>query len=231
MRDIRNDLQDRANLLEEQINTAEAQFESLVEQLRTEHESRLEDLKAEFEAVEPAARGGTAAARQHPGYACSDTGAQAASRRPRAQVRFAAAASGHPPVQAQPRSKLTRSRPSRTTAGAAIRAAGPARTAPEPHVQQAQPHTQQQQPQVRRLSPSSRSPISWCAAERAGRHVAGRSARARGAGGLFRRCRQRRARRSCGARLVNKAGLIRQLPNGNFAPATIMDTIRLRRAI
>jgi hypothetical protein len=33
--------------------------------------------------------------------------------------------------------------------------------------------------------------------------------------------------------LVNvvKAGLARQLPNGNFAPATVMDTIRLRRAI
>jgi hypothetical protein len=30
---------------------------------------------------------------------------------------------------------------------------------------------------------------------------------------------------------VNKAGLIRQLPNGNFAPASMMDAIRLRRAI
>jgi hypothetical protein len=33
--------------------------------------------------------------------------------------------------------------------------------------------------------------------------------------------------------LINivKAGLIRQLPNGNFAPATVLDTIRLRRAM
>jgi len=30
---------------------------------------------------------------------------------------------------------------------------------------------------------------------------------------------------------VAKAGFIRQLPNGAFAPATVMDTIRLRRAI
>jgi hypothetical protein len=30
---------------------------------------------------------------------------------------------------------------------------------------------------------------------------------------------------------VVKAGLIRQLPNGNFAQATVIDTIRLRRAI
>ena len=30
---------------------------------------------------------------------------------------------------------------------------------------------------------------------------------------------------------VVKAGLIRQLPNGNFAPATVLDTIRLHRAM
>src|SRR6516165_1483658 len=30
---------------------------------------------------------------------------------------------------------------------------------------------------------------------------------------------------------VAKAGFIRQLPNGNFAPATVLDTIRLRRAM
>jgi hypothetical protein len=30
---------------------------------------------------------------------------------------------------------------------------------------------------------------------------------------------------------VVKAGFIRQLPNGNFAPATALDTIRLRRAM
>ena len=30
---------------------------------------------------------------------------------------------------------------------------------------------------------------------------------------------------------VVKAGFIRQLPNGNFAPATVLDTIKLRRAM
>src|SRR5262249_11378041 len=30
---------------------------------------------------------------------------------------------------------------------------------------------------------------------------------------------------------VVKAGFIRQLPNGNFAPATALDTIKLRRAV
>jgi hypothetical protein len=51
MRDIRGDLQDRASLLEDQINTHEAEFEKLIEQLKREHDSRLEDLKAELEAV------------------------------------------------------------------------------------------------------------------------------------------------------------------------------------
>ena len=51
MRDIRSDLQDRASLLEEQINSTKAQFESLVEQLRAEHESKLADIKVESDAV------------------------------------------------------------------------------------------------------------------------------------------------------------------------------------
>ena len=51
MRDIRGDLQDRASLLEEQINAHEAEFEKLIEQLKREHDFRLEDLKAELEAV------------------------------------------------------------------------------------------------------------------------------------------------------------------------------------
>ena len=41
------------------------------------------------------------------------------------------------------------------------------------------------------------------------------------------------AERGVHTTLINvvKAGLIRQLPNGNFAPATVLDTIRMRRAI
>ena len=37
MRDIRGDLQDRAGLLEEQINAHEAQFDKLLDQLKQEH--------------------------------------------------------------------------------------------------------------------------------------------------------------------------------------------------
>jgi hypothetical protein len=51
MRDIRGDLQDRAALLEEQINAQEAQFDQLIEQLKIEHDARLEDFRAELDAV------------------------------------------------------------------------------------------------------------------------------------------------------------------------------------
>jgi len=51
MRDIRDDLQDRTKILDEQIKSARDQFEALIAQLKQEHEDRIEDLKAELEAV------------------------------------------------------------------------------------------------------------------------------------------------------------------------------------
>lgn len=51
MRDIRDDLRERATMLEDQINSAQGQFEKYLEQLRTDQENRLKDLKAELEAV------------------------------------------------------------------------------------------------------------------------------------------------------------------------------------
>lgn len=51
MRDIRGDLQDRANLLAEQISAAHDQFDRLVEQLKREHETRLKGLKSELDTV------------------------------------------------------------------------------------------------------------------------------------------------------------------------------------
>jgi len=51
MRDISGDLQDRANLLEQQIDSAEGQFDKLIEQLTREHGSRLKGLKYELDAV------------------------------------------------------------------------------------------------------------------------------------------------------------------------------------
>lgn len=52
MRDIRSDLQERTNMLEEQINSAHGQFEKYLEQLRNEQDARLKDIKDELEAVQ-----------------------------------------------------------------------------------------------------------------------------------------------------------------------------------
>jgi hypothetical protein len=51
MRDIRADLQDRANFLKEQMNTAQAQFEKHVDQIKQEHDGKLKGLKADLDAV------------------------------------------------------------------------------------------------------------------------------------------------------------------------------------
>jgi hypothetical protein len=46
MRDIRNDLLERANLTQDRIKAADVHFERLVEQLRNEHDASVADLKA-----------------------------------------------------------------------------------------------------------------------------------------------------------------------------------------
>ena len=51
MRDIRGDLQDRADIVEQQINAELAQFETLIARLKREQECRLEGLKAQLQAV------------------------------------------------------------------------------------------------------------------------------------------------------------------------------------
>jgi hypothetical protein len=51
MRDIRDDLQDRANSLKEQMGTAQVQFEKQIDQMKQEHANRLKGLKDDLDAV------------------------------------------------------------------------------------------------------------------------------------------------------------------------------------
>ena len=46
MRDIRGDLQDRANLIAEQISATQGKFDAHIEKLKCEHQAVLEDLKS-----------------------------------------------------------------------------------------------------------------------------------------------------------------------------------------
>jgi len=51
MRDIRDDLQDRAGFLKEQISAAQAQFEMQRDRIEQEYDSKLKTLKADLDAV------------------------------------------------------------------------------------------------------------------------------------------------------------------------------------
>jgi hypothetical protein len=51
MRDIRNDLQERVAIVGEHIRAAQAQFETVLEQVKREHEGKIKDLRLELEAV------------------------------------------------------------------------------------------------------------------------------------------------------------------------------------
>ena len=194
MRDIRGDLQDRASLLEEQINAHEAETERLMEQLKREHDSRLEDLKAELEAVArlmevelrrlssaPAAP--TMQTREPVHHAVHQPAQQSAHQPPQHSAHQPPQHSAHQPVQ---------------------------HSSPQP-----QPQKQPEQPLadflVRKLNEVGAMSLDDL------RRLALQEGYFADAGldvhnALFN---------------VVKAGLIRQLPGGDFAPATI----RLRRAM
>jgi hypothetical protein len=207
MRDIRGDLQDRAALLGEQINAQEAQFDQLIEQLKREHDTRLEDFRAELDAVnrlmelelrriESAPPSQRTQAHEQVGQAVHQPHHHLQPQaQPQPQVL-------HQQAQAQPQ---------------------PQPQVPHQHVQaQAQPQRQPQQPLadflIRCLNEAGAMPRDDL------RRLALQE-------GYF--IDAETADRGVHATLINvvKAGLIRQLPNGNLAPATVLDTIRLRRAM
>ena len=182
MRDIRDDLRDRANLLDGQINDAQGQFEALVQRFKQEHDSRLKDLKAELQAL--------------------STLIGAEERRLDRET----AASKKSPTQ-HPQPKLQDAQPMQ-----------------QPQVQSAQQSPPQKPQQrfadflIRKLSEvgaMSKDDL---------RHLAEQ-------GGYFAEAES--AKRGVHIALTQalKAGLVRELPNGSFAPSTLPDTMRLRRAI
>ena len=207
MRDIRGDLQDRAALLGEQINAQEAQFDQLIEQLKREHDTRLEDFRAELDAVNRLMELELRRIESAP-----------PSQRTQAHEQVGQAVhqpNHHLQPQAQPQPQVLHQQAQ----------AQPQPQVPHQHVQ-AQPQAQsQRQPQqpladflIRCLNEAGAMPRDDL------RRLALQE-------GYF--IDAETADRGVHATLINvvKAGLIRQLPNGNFALATVLDTIRLRRAM
>jgi Tfp pilus assembly protein PilP len=188
MRDIRGDLQDRASLLEEQINNAEAHFDKLVEQLRAEHESRLEDLKAELAAV---------------------SRLMEVELRRLGNLQVAAAKAQAPQPAPQP------SHHHQPSHQASHQASHQPSHQPSPQASSQQPLADFLVRKLSEVGAMSRDDLRRLSMQE----------------GYFADAES--AERGVTTTLLNvvKAGLIRQLPNGNFAPATVLDTIRLRRAM
>lgn len=191
MRDIRGDLQDRAALLEEQINAHEAQFDKLIDQLKREHDTRLEDLKTELEAVNrlmelELRRIDTAPAPQR-GQGREQQAPQALHQ---TQQHVAHHQQPHHAAHQQPHQSQPQHQPQQQLADFLVRKLNEVGA--------------MSRDDLRRLSLQEGYYADADTADR-GVHTT----------------------------LINivKAGLIRQLPNGNFAPATVLDTIRLRRAM
>jgi hypothetical protein len=183
MRDIRGDLGDRANLLEGQINTAQAQFETLVEQLKQEHDSRLKDLKVELEAVRIL-------------IGVEDRRLGSAAPAPKAESQAP-----------QPQPKLQQAQPTQ-----------------QPQVQKPQqPHPQQPKQRIADFLIRKLSEVGAMSKDDL-RRLAVQE-------GYFADAESAEPGVHATLMHVVKAGLIRELPNGNFAPPTLLDTIRLRRAI
>jgi hypothetical protein len=186
MRDIRADLEERAALLESQINSADAQFDKLVEQLKAEYETRLKNVKAEFAAVRTLL--GIEDRRLANGASAPKPQAQARPPQPK-------------PEQAQP--------------------------APPPQAQSPQPAPKPSQPQppqelgdflIRRLREGG------AMAKDELRQLAVQE-------GYFAEADNADVQLQATLVHVVQAGFARELPNGKFAPPTLLDTIRFRRAM
>jgi hypothetical protein len=184
MRDIRADLEERAALLESQINSADARFDKLVEQLKAEYQTRLKNVKAEFAAVRTL-------------LGIEDRRLANGASAPKAQAQ---------PLQPKPEQ---------------------AQPAPPPQAQSPQPAPKPSQPQppqelgdflVRRLREGG------AMAKDELRQLAVQE-------GYFAEADTADAQLQATLVHVVQAGFARELPNGKFAPPSLLDTIRLRRAI
>ena len=220
MRDIRGELQDRASLLEDQINAHEAEFEKLIEQLKREHDSKLEDLTAELEVVTRLTEV------EHRRFSSAPAAPTVQTREPvHHAVHQPPQHSAHQPPQHpahQPPQHLAHQPPQHPVHQPPQHSAHQPVQHSSHRPQPQQPQTQPEQPLadflVRKLNevgPTPRDDLRQLALQE----------------GYF--ANSDTADRGLHNTLLNvvKAGLIRQLPNGNFAPATMLDTMRLRRAM
>jgi hypothetical protein len=214
MRDIRSDLKDRAALIENEINGAQADFDHQLQQLKSEREARIEGLRMELAAINKLMeaeyrRISTAPEPQAPdyrrGHEAEEAAPQAEYRRPSAAPEPAPGYRRAPNTEeAAPQAEYRR----RSAAQAAEPAPVAVAQAPLPLADFL----------VRRVNEAG--PLSTDDL----RQLAVRA-------GYFQDAES--ATRSVHATLLGivKGGRVRELPNGALAPASMIDTLRQRRAV
>jgi len=211
MRDIRSDLKDRAGLIENEINAAQEDFDHQLQQLKSEREARIEGLRMELAAIGKLMEAEYRRISTAPEPAGSDyrRGHDADEPAPAAEYRRvselqASGRRGHHAEEAAPAVEYRR----RSATPAAEPAPMAAAPAPLPLADFL----------VRRVNeagPLSKDDL---------RQLAVRA-------GYFQDAES--ATRSVHATLLGiiKGGRVRELPNGALAPASMIDTLRQRRAV
>lgn len=214
MRDIRSDLKDRAALIENEINAAQADFDHQLQQLKSEREARIEGLRMELAAINKLMeaeyrRISTAPEPQAPdyrrGHEAEEAAPQADYRRPSATPEPAPGYRRAPNTEeAAPQAEYRRR--------SAAQAAEPA---PVAVAQAPLPLADFLVRRVNEAGPLSKDDL---------RQLAVRA-------GYFQDAES--ATRSVHATLLGivKGGRVRELPNGALAPASMIDTLRQRRAV
>jgi hypothetical protein len=214
MRDIRSDLKDRAALIENEINAAQADFDHQLQQLKGEREARIEGLRMELAAINKLMeaeyrRISTAPEPQAPdyrrGHEAEETAPQADYRRPSAPEAAPGYRRGQNAEEAAPQAaEYRRPRPAQV-----------AEPAPVAVAQAPLPLADFLVRRVNEAGPLSKDDL---------RQLAVRA-------GYFQDAES--ATRSVHATLLGivKGGRVRELPNGALAPASMIDTLRQRRAV
>jgi hypothetical protein len=212
MRDIRSDLKDRAALIENEINAAQEVFDHQLQQLKSEREVRIEGFRMELAAINKLMeaeyrRISTAPEPAGPDYRRGHDAEESAPQAEYRRVSEAAAPGyrrGHNTEEAAPAAEYRR------RSAAQVAEPAPVAAAPAPL-----PLADFLVRRVNEAGPLSKDDL---------RQLAVRA-------GYFQDAAS--ATRSVHATLLGiiKGGRVRELPNGALAPASMIDTLRQRRAV
>ena len=214
MRDIRSDLKDRAALIENEINTAQQDFDHQLQQLKSGREATIEGLRMELAAINKLMeaeyrRISTAPEPQAPEYR---RGHEAEEAAPQAEYRRVSAAPEPAPGYRRGPNTEEAAQAAEYRRRSAAQVAEPA---PVPAPAAPLPLADFLVRRVNEAGPLSKDDLRLLAV-RAGYFQDAES-----------------ATRSVHATLLGiiKGGRVRELPNGALAPASMIDTLRQRRAV